>query len=491
MRRIVSFLFCFLLSFLGFSQLNSINKLNAEIEKLKKDPDLSHATWSLLVKDLKTGEVISDYNSDLSLVPASTLKIITTATALGILGPHYRYETKLEYSGTIDTITGILKGNLYINGSGDPTLGSELFKEKGDTFITEKWAKLIKAKGIKKINGDVIADASAFDDEMIPHTWIWADMGNYFGAGATGLNFMDNKYAVYFNSGDKPGDSTQIKKIIPAIPGLELTNSVTSDGRGDNAFIFGTPYNYSRYASGTIPLNKINYEVEGSMPDPALFCAQSLRLSLQKEGVNTIGAITTIRQLKIDNRFTNATRTLLFKHFSPSLDRIIYYTNLKSNNLFAETLLKTIAYEKTGLGSYYEAIESVKEFWTDRGIDVSGLFMYDGSGLSRANGATAKMLTDILTYMAKDTNFKSFYNSLPVAGRSGSIAGLCKGTCAEDNLRAKSGYITRARSYAGYVKNRKGNDLAFTIIMNNYTCSPTEIKKKMEGLMIKIAELEN
>lgn len=498
LKKYILFIF-FLIPIFTFSQAS---KLKAEIENLKKDPDLKHASWSVYVMNTKKDSALIEYNSNLSLIPASTLKIVTTGAALSILGSDFVFQTKIQYDGIFDSLTGTIKGNLYILGGGDPSLESEYFKDKKDSLTTvEKWAKILKGKGIKKIEGAVIGDAGIFEDNMIPGQWIWSDIGNYFGAGASGLSYHDNKYTIYFNSG-ATNTNTLINKIEPAIEGLNIINHVTAGGNDDNAFIYGSPYSYYRAAQGTIPANKNNYEVEGSIPDPALFCVTELEKALKNIGIQVSKKATTIRAEKDDNAiheksamtknivYDPTKRNILYIHFSPSLDKIVYWTNLKSNNMYAEHLLKYICYKKTGYGSENKGTEIITEFWKNKGVDVNGFFMNDGCGLARANVITTKTEAQILWLLSKDKNYNAFYNSLPVAGKSGSLAGLCEGSCAENNLHAKSGYITRARGYAGYVKNKKGEMLCFSLIANNYECSPTQMKKKLEKILVAIAEIE-
>ena len=490
-RKAVVFLFHF--SFLIFNSAFAQSALKSEIAQLQRDTDLAHASWSICVLDVKKDSIIAEYNSNIALVPASTHKILTTSTALALLGWDFKYETRLEYDGKLDSAHGILHGNIYIKGSGDPTLESETFKKKSDTIpLTDQWAKIISAKGIKKIEGAVIADASVFEDERIPSTWIWGDMGNYYGAGASGLNFKDNKFSIYYRSGTKKGDTTIIKKISPEIPNMKVLNYVRTGAYADNAFIYGVPYEDLRYVKGTIPANKTNYEIEGSMPDPSLFCAQSLDSSLKKIGVVIIKSPTTIRLLKSETTNYKPQNTKrLFTQTSHTLDKIVYQTNIQSNNLFAETLLKTIAWNKTKLGNDQTGIDIVTDYLRSKGVDLKGFYMADGCGLSRFNAISTKQLSEILRVITKDTLlFKKFYESLPVAGKSGSLGRLCKGTFAENNLHAKSGYMTRVRSYAGYVTTKKGKLLSFAIIVNNYDCGPAEMKEKLEKVMIAIAETE-
>ncbi len=477
---------CFLGAGTGTSPNASLKKLIEETERLKKDPDLAHASWGYCVKYAAKDSVLASYNSQLSLVPASTLKILTTGAALFMLGPQYKYETQLQYDGVLDSVSGVLDGNIYIKGSGDPSLGSAYFADKKDTLgLPAKWAALIRAKGIKKVTGCVVGDDDAFESEMIPSTWIWGDMGNYYGAGACGLSFMDNKYTVYFKSNIIRAQPATVKRIVPEIPGLSLKNNVTSGpaNSGDNAYIYGAPYSYERYMTGTIPVGKDDYDVEGSMPDPAMFCAWSLKNALEKAGTKVEKGATT-RRLALDS-IKGFGRNTIYRHLSPELSKIVYYTNMKSNNHYAESLLKTIALAKNGWGEDNAGTDLVLNLWASKGVPVKGIYMNDGSGLSRANAISPEAETEVLRAIAADTTvFRAFYNSLPPAGA------FAEGTFADNNMRVKSGYITRARSYTGYVKNRKGKLLAFSVILNNYDCSPAEARVKLGKLMVLFSELE-
>jgi D-alanyl-D-alanine carboxypeptidase/D-alanyl-D-alanine-endopeptidase (penicillin-binding protein 4) len=215
-----------------------------------------------------------------------------------------------------------------------------------------------------------------------------------------------------------------------------------------------------------------------------------LEKSLTGIGIKIIRKATTVRHLKEEGKYISPAKQTLYIHYSPDLEKIVYWTNMRSVNLYAEHLLKYIAYTKTGKGSESRGIDAVVAFWKERGADISGWMMNDGCGLSRANVITTKTQVQALRKMYLDKNSKAFLNSLPVAGKAGSLGGLCAGTFAENNLCAKSGYITGARGYTGYVKNRKGEMLCFSLLANNYECSPTEMKRKMENILIAIAELE-
>jgi serine-type D-Ala-D-Ala carboxypeptidase/endopeptidase (penicillin-binding protein 4) len=493
--------------------LGKDDSLQRQIARLQQDSDLVHASWSISVLDITSDSVILEYNSHLTLIPASTYKIITTASALALLGWDFKYETSLEYDGVLDSSGTILHGNLYIKGSGDPTLASETFKKKSDTIsLTDQWAKIIFARGIRKIDGAVIGDGLAFEDEMPHSTWIWGDIGNYYGSGTCGLNFMDNKFTLYFKSGPSNGDSTAIMKIFPVIPGMRVLNQTFTKGYSDNAYIYGVPYSMERYVKGTIPCNKTNHAVAGSQPDPPLFCAQSLDGSLKKLGITIAKKPRALRSFlpvaeELNSSLTDSMphraapalpktnnekiRKVMYVQISHTLDKIVSETNIQSNNLFAESLLKTIAWKKTQWGDSQTGTEIVANFWKSKGINLSGASLTDGCGLSRFDAVSTKQLSEILRVITLDSIlFNKFYTSLPIAGKSGSLGALCKGTVAENNLHAKSGYMTRVRSYAGYVTTKSHKLLAFAIIVNNYDCSPIEMKKKLEKVMISIAEIE-
>ena len=179
----------FLLSlFFVTGSLFSQQILSDFINELKKDTELQNASISLCALDAQTGTQVCEYNSKVSLTPASTMKIITTASALQLLGKDFKYETLVQYSGTFDKAIGIINGDLYIKGSGDPSLNSEYFRKPEDTFyVANKWATVLKDKGVKKITGQIVVDVSCFEED-IPANWIWGDMGNYFGAGPCGLS---------------------------------------------------------------------------------------------------------------------------------------------------------------------------------------------------------------------------------------------------------------------------------------------------------------
>ena len=459
-------------------------ELILSIQKLVKDNDLKNASVSFFAQKVKSKQIVADLNSDLSLVPASTMKLVTTSAALNVFGSSYKFSTILQYDGEIDS-NHTLNGNIYIKGGGDPTLGSALFADSLGQYSFFKYCtQAVSLLGIKKINGSVIADESIFHADVIPSTWTWGDIGNYFGAGACGLSIFDNCYEIEFESGDKPGDSTFIKIVFPEIPYLELKNEVkSSENPNDNSSIFGAPNAYNHIAKGTIPLGQKSFKVKGAIPNPAFLTAIFLDQSLRDSGI-------IIAERPHTNSNNKNRRKDFYVDQSPKLDSIVYYTNLKSINSYAENLLNHLGLEIKNNSETVFGAQALKEFWQSKGMNTEGLFIADGSGLSRANGITAKQITYILEFMHSSKEFDSFYHSLPIAGKTGSLANMLKGTSAEGNLRAKSGYMSRVRSYAGYVSNKKGEVIAFTFIINNYNCSASAMKQKIEKVISGLVDVE-
>lgn len=457
-----------------------VAQLNKFVAEWAEDKDLKSAVLSYCVYDYKNDLVLAENNAHTFMIPASTMKAITTAAALKTLGNNYRFATKIAHTGKFTKETGVIDGDVLIIGSGDPTIQSESFYKPDSMGLMDKWAQALSAAGVKEIKGKIIGDASAWE-HLVPGHWIWADIGNYFGAVPCGLSFMDNKFKVLFNS-KEAGSTVELVKIKPESLTSKMTiiNKVIAKGTEDEAFVYGDPFGYTKYISGRIPPNKKNFEVEAAMPDPALICAESFLSSLKKTGIKC-NSIATSNYEKKDTSFKSVT---LYTHYSPSLEKIVQVTNITSNNLFAETLLRAMAY-----GSSSNGIELVKKFLVAKGIETSELYMTDGSGLSRADLVTTTLQAKMLGKIQADNMIaKSFYNSLPIAGKQGSMSNIGKGTYIEGKMRAKTGYINRARGYCGYVTTKTGKELSFSILFNNYNCSAKEAKVKIEKFLVALGE---
>lgn len=457
-------------------------QLNKFVSEWEKDPELKGSLTSYCVYDVQSKLRIAEHNANLFMIPASTLKIVTTAAALRQLGNNFKFKTRIAYTGKLNKETGVLDGDLIILGGGDPSLQSEYFSNKEPKPLTDQWAQIIKDAGIKEIKGKIIGDASVWDHK-IPGNWIWGDIGNYFGAVPCGLSFMDNQFKLFFTTKEE-GSNAKLSDIHPVFlkEKLSIENAVKAKGSSDEAYVFGDPLGYNKTISGFLPPNKSGFEVKASLPDPAFVCAEYLLRSLKQIGVICHSKQAESKYTKQDSSLqTNVIHT----HYSPSLEKIIQITNVASNNLFAETLLLAL-----GNGNTYAGFEAIKKYLNSQKLDAREINLSDGSGLSRANLITTALQAELLMKIWEDNFIKTaFYNSLPIAGKQGSMTNIGKGRTIENNMRAKTGYISNARGYCGYVKTKTGKELAFSVLFNNYRCNPKAAKLKIEKFLIELGEL--
>lgn len=439
-------------------------------------PEMKRANISVMIKNIETGEPILQHRAEKNTIPASTTKLVTTATALEILGPDFTFTTRLQYDGTIEN--GVLNGNLYIMGGGDPTLGS---KYLGDSLFLNNWVDAVKKLGIKKITGSVIGDGSLYDTQGIPPKWMWEDMGNYYGAGAYGISIYDDTYKVYFKSGAS-GTTPEILRIEPLIPDLHFKLYLKSANiNDDDAYFYGAPYSNERSIYGAIPANRNEFSSKGDIPYPALYAAQVFKQKLEADSIEVA------KPAEADVINGNP-RITFFTQKSPTLKDIIANINYKSNNHYAEHLFRYLALQTSPQANINDAIDVIKNFWKNKDLDISGLIINDGCGLSPSNGISAKFFVDLLTYEAnKSDNKDVFVASLPIAGESGTVKKLLKGTRLQGKVQAKSGSIFDVQCFAGYI-NWKNKKYAFAVLVNNYTGSRKDVVDEIEKLLLSVAK---
>jgi serine-type D-Ala-D-Ala carboxypeptidase/endopeptidase (penicillin-binding protein 4) len=468
-----------------YAQTTTENTLLKEITALSNDPLMKFGQLGVSVRSIKTGQQVASENAQKNMPPASNLKLLTTAAALGILGENYTFRTLLEYDGELKD--SVLTGNLYITGSGDPSLGTDRYKGYPTwEELMILWVKKIKEAGIKKINGGVVADASVFDLSAIPDHWPWGDIGNYYGAGIFGLNINENLYRLYFK-GTKDGDSARLVRTSPTLSGVKIVNEVKTGpvGSGDQAYVYGAPKSGFIYMKGTIPANTEQFAVRGALPDPPFLCASLLSNALADKNISVSKPSSVIWK----KPEVLVQRKLIYVHYSPVLKEIVKQTNVNSINLNAEVLLKVCGQKKYNDQSTEGGIKAVQDYWKQKGLDITGWFMYDGSGLSPNNGISASQISKALSLISRDSIFSSFYSTLPVAGQTGTVYRLGKGTAAEGNVRVKSGTLSKVICYSGYAKSRSGELYSFSLLANNYNCTNSVIISRLEKILIRIAEM--
>ena len=476
MRPHRKFIILFFLLFFGktFSQ--------TPVERFLCPVYMKGASVSLMIKDMKTDKVIYSFDKDRELIPASVLKTITTATALEILGEQFRYESTVMYDGLIKD--GLLDGNLYIRGSGDPTLGSS---ETGvdPHKVMRDWIKAVINADIRAVAGSVIADESIFDTEGVSMKWMREDIGSYYGQGSYGINIFDNRYSLFlqtFDAGSKP----EIIRSEPEMPNIIYYNFLTTNRSNlDSLTIVGFPFSNERFLYGTVPSNRSAYRVRAEIPEPSLFLSQYFTKLLTEESIKVTGPPTCYRILDRQVR----ERKFLTSSYSSPIKDLVVITNHRSHNLYADALLKTIGLNyrtDENLSSMEKGVRMVKKHWEEKGLDVSSLWMFDGCGLAATDKVTASFICDLLTYMyTQSPSSKSFIQSLPRVGIEGTVSDMFRGSALEGKLRLKSGSMSRVRSYAGYVENDDGQ-YAVAIIVNNFSCTQTQIRLDIERLLLAL-----
>ncbi len=455
------YLYFILVSFHSFGQATEA-KLQKAFAVFQLDAQLQNAMTSLYVIDARTGKIVFDKNSTIGLAPASTQKIITTATAYELLGKNFRYKTEWYYNGTIQN--GVLNGNLMMKGSGDPTFGSWRYASTKREAILNELQTQLKAKGINAIKGNVYLDESSFAFQPLPGGWMWDDIGNYYGAGSWAINWNENQYDLVLKPGNKEGDTVAIVAMNSQPYGVSLYNQITTGakGSGDNGYIYLAPYSSFGFTDGTIPLQANNFTISGSLPYPAATFSKELEDFLRKN-FGFADSIKVYTDKLNNNTEWSQQDQLLFTHYSPSLDSIIYWIDKRSINLYGEALAKTFAYEKNGFGSTDKGVELIKNYWQDKGIAITELNMVDGSGLSPLNRVTTHAQVTILQYAKKQNWFKGFYYALPEYNK----------------MKMKSGTINGVKGFCGYQTSKNGNEYIFSFLVNNYNGSASSLVNKM------------
>lgn len=460
----------------------------APVKWLLQAPYMRGASFSLVVKDVQEGRTVYCYDTDRLQSPASVLKTVATATALEILGEDYRYPTTLEYDGILEN--GTLEGNLYIKGSGDPSLGSSHFAPVQNKFLST-WIAALQKAGIKHITGSVISDESIFDTEGVSIKWLREDMGNYYAPGSYGISIFDNMYKLSLQTG-AAGTRPVLKGTEPDIPFIRFKNYLkAAPVSSDSAYIIGAPLDDVRYLYGVLPANREAYVLKGDIPDPALYLARYLTDQLQQKGIRVDGSPSCYRIEVEENRWKKGERKEIVTTYSPTLREIASVCNHVSHNLYADALVKTVGLQykprrNEMISSFGRGVQVVKEYWEKKGLDVFPLRMNDGSGLAPADKVSAGFMGELLVYMATESAVSdAFIASLPQAGIEGSVRNFLKGSKLQGKARLKSGGITGVRSYAGYIT-KDGKTYAVAVFSNNYSCPMSRMTRALEKLLLQL-----
>ena len=445
------------------------------INILLNHPITGQANMSVYVQNLTTGEVIDDYRSDKVVPPASVMKLLTTAACLEIMGPGFQFPTLLEHTGVIDN--GVLRGDLYIRGGCDPSLGWE-----GKTAFLTKWVKAVRAAGIKKIEGAVIADMTMLDGEAQNPGWLCEDAGNYYAPGIFALNYYGNTMNIVLKSGE-PGTVATVMKTEPQVYDIVFINRIRCDRiQYDGAFVSGLPYSKERYLTGAVPSNLGTFGVKGDLPNPGLLLARHFTSRLREAGI----PVEKEADYMPDYNPLLPKRKEIYTHYSDPLSELIKETNVNSNNLYAEALFRYLGTRYTLPGTIHNSQDILRDYWRRRGVSVQNAIIKDGCGLAPQDAVSAKAFVQLLTIMYHSKNADAWINSLPVSGKSGTLTSLCPGTALEGKIHAKSGTIAGTKNFAGYIDMPNGDTWAFAVLINSAPGKAKKIQNVIQQYLLDV-----
>ena len=457
--------------------------LSSVVSSVSRHQSMKHASLSVCVYNITQSVPVYDYDSYRSLTPASVNKIFPIAVGFDQLTSKFRFKTSLLYSGDVDR-EGVLHGNVYIVGGGDPMLGSYRYRQTQPDSLFAAWLKVIKGMGIRAIDGRICYDASIFDNQPLCDSWQWGDVGNYYGSGAYGLNYHENMYFTYFNPGKKLGYPATGAGTKPKNVGVRNQNEVITGGEnsGDQVTVFGDPYTMLRSFRGSVPLGKNNFAVRASLPNPPDVCARMFSVYLRNNGINVSHNVSEVFGRQDSCK-------VMLEYESENFYVVAQYANLTSNNIYVESIFKYLGYKRYGKGSFANGSRAVGDFFRIHNLESSGVKIVDGCGLSRRNMVTTDFICRFLAELARMPIYNDFSKSMAKAGENGTVRNLLPGLPSNVTVRIKSGTMEGVKAYAGYVTTRSGDLLCFSVISNGHTCNSTEATRMLEKILYQVAKL--
>jgi D-alanyl-D-alanine carboxypeptidase/D-alanyl-D-alanine-endopeptidase (penicillin-binding protein 4) len=409
-------------------------------------------SWGAIIVSLTRGDTLFEQNPDAMMQPASTLKMYTSAVALDRFGPDYTFRTSVLREGTIGP-DGALAGNLYIRGVGDPSLSSRFWHDQDPMDVL---AKQVAAAGIKRVRGDIVGDATAFDDKLVPDGWKSSYLGAAYAARVSALSLNENiVWVVVQPDGNKasvtlePASTTiPVDASVRVVPGAG--GRITATRRADGGIV----------VRGTVGSRSGPLKYSLVVDNPALFTTGALRASLQKAGVTVDGTT------RLGSVAPSATEVAAVA--SPPLGQIIGEMDRESINIVAELLFRAAARsQNTQIGTAETGLTNLREFLTKKvGTAPTVVDVSDGSGLSLNDRVTARSMVQLLGYVHQADWGPTFHAALPVEGESGTLKRHGRGTPSRGNLHAKTGTTNTVAALGGYVTAKNGEVLAFSLIYN-------------------------
>ena len=465
-------------------------KFAARAEVLLGTGPTGKGEWGLLIADAESGETLYQQNADRYFVPASNMKLFTTALALTKLRLDYRFHTTLETSGTI--ANGVLTGNVALVGRGDPNLSNRKFpynlKEEFDGPPEKVLAELadgLVAKGVKEISGDVIGDDSYFPRERYPSGWEIDDMVWEFGAAISSIVVDDNTVTLTLVPGEQPGSPVQAS-MNPATSDFLVENDVVTSAPDVKSDLTLTrePGASLVVVKGTMPANGAPRKLILAVEEPAQHAAAVLKRLLEDRGVRVAG----IARARHEAPKTQGDPTVLAEHVSVPLSDAVKLINKISQNLHTEMLLRTVARQSGTWATDDDLMKVPQDFYASAGIDPDDVIQSDASGLSRHDLVTPRAIVALLTFAQKQPWFETYFNSLPVAGVDGTLEDRMKDTVAAGHIHAKTGSVAHVRTLSGFADTASGRRLIFSFLGNNQAGKNHEAAEALTGLCVAMLE---
>lgn len=451
----------------------TLPELQTRIAEILRRPELAPAMVAVKVASLDTGRVLFEENAHKLVRPASNMKLYTVATALDRLTPEFRFLTSV-YARSKPDNEGVLRGNLTVYGRGDPSLAARF--NNGDYLKgIDDLASKIAATGLKKVEGDLVGDETYFTGPPHGSGWEWEDLTWYYGAEVSSLAVNDNALDLFIKPGAQVGSPASIT-LGPPVPYLSIVNHVTTAARGTrrSLTIYRPLAANTLEVSGTIALDDRGYTGGVGVSRPGLMFMNMLRTALLQHGIKVKGQTRTITERTSAGATTSENE--LARLMSPPLSTIAANTLKPSQNLYTEIILRTLGElvpppptaTPAVRNSEDAGLEVVKGFLKEAGLNPEALVLSDGSGLSRNDMISVESNVQLLTYMSRHKYATVWRDALPIAGVDGTLRNRMRGTVAENNLRAKTGSLASAISLSGYVTSAAGENLVFSIIVNNF-----------------------
>jgi len=445
-----------------------------ELDAALTAPALRGGVQAVIVECLDTGDVWYERNPNLLLLPASNQKLITTAAALALLGADYRFATTLKSRKTA-LRDGVIRGDLYLCGSGDPFL---------DEDGLDDLVRQLTQRGVKEVEGSIVGDGSCYPPPAYGYGWSWDDMSYYYSAPVCGLNYHRNVCDITVIPAERPGHRAGVR-LLPSCAPVSIVNQTmtrqTEEG-GDLSAERDLGGSTVRVAGAIPPRSAGGREtaVRVTVSNPALYAVRRLREKLRSAGILVRGSA------KQGTAASDATE-VIGTTFSPPLSELVRLVNKPSDNLGAECLLRAIGLARKGVGSVAAGREEVIAWLKSIGAPADGIILRDGSGLSRMNYVTAYTLRCVLRAMTTSPLADIYRESLPVAGVDGTLRSRMKDTPAQGNCRAKTGYASNVSSLSGYVATKSGKRLLFVILMNNHACRNADATAVQDRMAVALA----